>query len=92
VIAIYITLVRYSVSVNSKEAFDVEHCTKNGLGLPGLVATCYSICARSFGRIGIKGAIIGAAQMSEQSARNNAPAVAAIPPPRITIPKIPQFK
>jgi len=40
-----------------------------------------------------RGAITGAAGMLEQSARNNnAPAVAPIPPPRITVPTIPQFK
>jgi len=39
-----------------------------------------------------RGAQIGAAQMLDQSQRIKPPAVAPIPPPQITVPKIPQFK
>ena len=40
-----------------------------------------------------RGAILGAADMLGQVAKNNnALAVAPLPPPRITVPAIPQFK
>jgi hypothetical protein len=40
-----------------------------------------------------RGAILGAADMLGQIAKNNnATAVAPLPPPRITVPEIPQFK
>ena len=39
-----------------------------------------------------RGAIIGSAQMQGQVGVPKAPAVAPIPPPRIYVPAIPQFK
>jgi hypothetical protein len=63
-----------------------------------LAFVAFSLPATAFAQGGAaglasRGAIIGTAEMLEQSARNNnVPAVAPIPPPRITVPKIPQFK
>jgi hypothetical protein len=39
-----------------------------------------------------RGALIGSAQMLDQSGRKSAPAVAPLPPPRISVPAIPKFK
>jgi hypothetical protein len=39
-----------------------------------------------------RGALIGSAQMQGQIGLQKAPAVAPIPPPRISVPPIPQFK
>ena len=39
-----------------------------------------------------RGALIGSAQMQGQMGMQKAPAVAPLPPPRITVPAIPQFK
>ena len=39
-----------------------------------------------------RGALIGSAQMQGQMGMQKAPAVAPIPPPRISVPAIPQFK
>jgi hypothetical protein len=39
-----------------------------------------------------RGAILGSAEMLGQVGVQRAPAVAAIPPPRIYVPAIPQFK
>jgi hypothetical protein len=62
-----------------------------------LALVALSLPATAFARgtsagMASRAAIIGSAQMLDQSQKINAPAVAPIPPPRITIPKIPQFK
>ena len=63
-----------------------------------LAFVAFSLPATAFAQRGAaglasRGAIIGAAEMLGQSARSTTvPAVAPIPPPRITVPTIPQFK
>jgi hypothetical protein len=62
-----------------------------------LAFVAFSLPVTAFARGGSaglasRGAITGAAQMQGLIGKNNAPAVAPIPPPRITVPTIPQFK
>ena len=46
----------------------------------------------SISALNSRGALLGAAQMLDQSEQIRPSAVAPIPPPRIEVPKIPQFK
>lgn len=46
----------------------------------------------SMSQMRARGAAIGSAQLLDQSERKNPPAVAPIPPPRISVPEIPHFK
>jgi hypothetical protein len=48
--------------------------------------------ARGSAGMAARGALIGSAQMQGQMGMQKAPSVAPIPPPRITVPAIPQFK
>jgi hypothetical protein len=48
--------------------------------------------ARGSAGLAARGALIGSAQMLGQIGVQKAPAVAPIPPPRISVPAIPQFK
>jgi hypothetical protein len=65
-----------------------------------LILVTLSLPAAAFARgsaggsagLAARGAVLGTAAMLGQAGMQKAPAVAPIPPPRISVPAIPQFK
>ena len=77
------------------EAPDVEHCDKIALVLVVLALPAAAYARGSAGGsagLRARGALIGSEQMLGQIEAQRAPAVAPIPPPRISAPAIPKFK